>query len=213
MFEPHRLAGKLQSSSDLGVNVQEEVAGKLADARKLIQKGCDLCPTSEDVWLEFARLSKPEDARAIVAKGVGANPTSVRLWMRAAELEKEGQSQSRVLRRALERLPTSVRLWKAAVEMASEEDARVLLGRAVECCPQVTPPQPLHSPSRRSGHPSAGPANEAVCRQNIYSHCRLKNNPRRRMLAEQEVGVLKKRRCAVFADHGQLMNAAAWRVG
>jgi len=58
--------------------IQEEVAGKLADARKLIQKGCDLCPTSEDVWLEFARLSKPEDAKAIVAKGVGAIPTSVR---------------------------------------------------------------------------------------------------------------------------------------
>lgn len=27
------------------------------------------------------------------------------------------------------------RLWKAAVELASEEDARVLLSRAVECCP------------------------------------------------------------------------------
>ena len=89
------------------------------------------------MWLEFARLSKPEDAKAIVAKGVGQNPTSVRLWMRAAELEKDTQSQSRVLRRGLERLPTSVKLWKAAVELASEEDARVLLGRAVDCCPQV----------------------------------------------------------------------------
>lgn len=73
-----------------------------------------------------------------MAKGVGQNPTSVRLWMRAAELEKDTQSQSRVLRRALERLPTSVKLWKAAVELASEEDARVLLGRAVECCPQAS---------------------------------------------------------------------------
>jgi hypothetical protein len=27
------------------------------------------------------------------------------------------------------------RLWKAAVELASEDDARVLLSRAVECCP------------------------------------------------------------------------------
>ncbi len=26
----------------------------LAEARKLIMKGCDLCPTSEDVWLEAA---------------------------------------------------------------------------------------------------------------------------------------------------------------
>ena len=38
---------------------------------------------------------------------------------------------------ALERVPNSVRLWKAAVELASEDDARVLLSRAVECCPQV----------------------------------------------------------------------------
>lgn len=113
------------------------MAGKLADARKLIQKGCELCPGSEDVWLEYARLSKPEDARAIVAKGVSANPNSVRLWMRAAELEHDASGQSRVLRRALERIPTSVRLWKAAVELASEDDARVLLGRATECCPQV----------------------------------------------------------------------------
>lgn len=37
---------------------------------------------------------------------------------------------------ALERIPTSVRLWKAAVELASEGDARILLSRAVECCPQ-----------------------------------------------------------------------------
>lgn len=29
----------------------------------------------------------------------------------------------------------SCRLWKAAVELASEGDARVLLSRAVECCP------------------------------------------------------------------------------
>lgn len=116
---------------------QEEVAGKLADARKLIQKGCELCPSSEDVWLEFARLSKPEDAKAIVAKGVAAIPTSVRLWMRAAELEGDQDAQSRVLRRSIARIPTSVRLWKAAVELAREEDARILLGRATECCPQV----------------------------------------------------------------------------
>ena len=58
--------------------MQEEGAGKLADARRLIQQGCDSCPSSEDVWLEFARLSKPEDGKAILAQGMGANPTSVR---------------------------------------------------------------------------------------------------------------------------------------
>jgi len=44
-----------------------------------------------------------------------------------------------VLRRALERVPTSVRLWKAAVELAPADDARILLSRAVECCPQARP--------------------------------------------------------------------------
>jgi hypothetical protein len=29
----------------------------------------------------------------------------------------------------------AARLWKAAVELATEDDARVLLSRAVECCP------------------------------------------------------------------------------
>ena len=29
-----------------------------------------------------------------------------------------------------------MRLWKAAVELAREEDARLMLSRAVECCPQ-----------------------------------------------------------------------------
>ena len=30
-----------------------------------------------------------------------------------------------------------MRLWKAAIELAGEDDARVLLKRATECCPQV----------------------------------------------------------------------------
>lgn len=68
---------------------QEEVAGKLADARKLIAEGCEKCPNAEDVWLEYVRLSKPGDAKAIVARGVAANPKSVKLWMRAAELEQD----------------------------------------------------------------------------------------------------------------------------
>ena len=36
---------------------------------------------------------------------------------------------------ALENIPSSVRLWKAAIDLETPEDARVLLSRAVECCP------------------------------------------------------------------------------
>ena len=55
----------------------------------------------------------------------------------AARLEHDDAAKSRVLRRALERVPTSVRLWRSAVELANADDARILLSRAVECCPQV----------------------------------------------------------------------------
>ena len=69
--------------------------------------------------------------------------------MQAARLEQDKQAKSRVLRRALEKVPTSVRLWKAAIELASEDDARVLLKRATECCPQVCSQghkqQPFHT--------------------------------------------------------------------
>lgn len=116
----------------------EEVAGDLAAARALAAKGCDLCPTSEDIWLEAARLAKPDAAKSVLARGVGALPRSVRLWLAAANLETDKGAKSRVLRKALERVPTSVRLWKAAVDLAPADDARVLLSRAVECCPQHT---------------------------------------------------------------------------
>lgn len=116
----------------------EEVAGKLADARALAAKGCELCPRSEDVWLEASRLAaNAGDSKAALARAVGALPRSVRLWLAAAELEQERAAKARVVRRALERVPASLKLWKAAVELApTEDDARVLLARAVECCPQ-----------------------------------------------------------------------------
>lgn len=114
----------------------EEVAGKLQQARELMMKGCELCPSNEDVWLEAARLQTAENAKAILARGVAALPDSVKLWMQAARLEQSDDAKKRVLLRALERIPQSVRLWKAVVEISEEDDARVLLSRAVECCPQ-----------------------------------------------------------------------------
>ena len=59
------------------------------------------------------------------------------LGLQASRLEADDRAKSRVLRKALEKIPTSVRLWKAAVELVNEDDARIMLNRAVECCPQV----------------------------------------------------------------------------
>jgi len=116
----------------------EEVTGKVQAARNLIMKGCEVCPKSEDVWLEAARLQPPEEARKVVKLAVTQNPNAVRIWIKAADLETEVRSKKRVFRKALEAIPNSVRLWKAAVELEVPADARVLLSRAVECCPTST---------------------------------------------------------------------------
>ncbi|XP_041360586.1 LOW QUALITY PROTEIN: pre-mRNA-processing factor 6-like [Gigantopelta aegis] len=112
----------------------EEVTGKIQAARNLIMKGCEECPNSEDVWLEAARLMPGDQAKAIVAQAVRHLPNSVRIWIKAADVEPELKGKKRVYRKALEHIPNSVKLWKMAVELENEEDARIMLSRAVECC-------------------------------------------------------------------------------
>merc|ERR1719359_2516192 len=113
----------------------EEVAGKVQSARQLIAQGCRHCPNNEDVWLEGARLEKPQNAKAVLAKAVKSLPHSVRLWIDAANRESDVPAKARVLRKALEFIPNSVRLWKEAVSLEDEVEARVMLSRAVECVP------------------------------------------------------------------------------
>ena len=67
----------------------EEVTGKLQSARNLIMKGCEMCPKSEDVWLEAARLQPPEMAKAVIAQAVQTLSYSPRIWIKGAELETE----------------------------------------------------------------------------------------------------------------------------
>lgn len=113
----------------------EEVTGKLQTARTLITKGCEMCPTAEDVWLEAARLQPTHIAKIVIAQAARRLPNSVRIWIKAADLETELKAKKKIFRKALEHVPNSVRLWKAAVELEDHEDARILLARAVECCP------------------------------------------------------------------------------
>ena len=42
---------------------------------------------------------------------------------------------TQVLRRALEFVPNSVKLWRCAIQLEDAADARIMLGRAVECVP------------------------------------------------------------------------------
>jgi len=116
----------------------EEVTGKIQAARNLIMRGCEVCPKSEDVWLEAARLQPPEEAKKVVKLAVEQVPHTVRIWIKAADLEQEPRAKKKVFRKALEQIPNSVRLWKAAIELETPSDARILLSRAVECCPTST---------------------------------------------------------------------------
>ncbi|KAL1708674.1 PRP1 splicing factor, N-terminal-domain-containing protein [Schizophyllum commune] len=114
----------------------EEHAGRMVAARKLIKQGCEMCPKSEDVWLEAARLHNNEDAKVVLANAVQHVGQSVKIWLAAADLEHDMKAKKRVLRKALEHIPNSVRLWKETVSLeTSAADARILLARAVEVIP------------------------------------------------------------------------------
>jgi pre-mRNA-processing factor 6 len=71
----------------------------LEKARKIIAEGCSNCPTSEDVWLEAAKLNPPEEAKVILAKAVQHIPNSVQIWLAAAKLETDEARKKRVLRK------------------------------------------------------------------------------------------------------------------
>lgn len=98
-------------------------------------QGTEACPQNEDVWLESARLQTPDSVRSVLARAVQTLPHSVKLWRQAAREEPDTAGKQRVLRKALERNSSSVALWKALVELHEEAEARALLARAVECCP------------------------------------------------------------------------------
>jgi pre-mRNA-processing factor 6 len=71
----------------------EEAAGKLLEARKLIQEGCDVClMMEENVWLEAARSHPPNVAKSILATAVRRIPTSVKLFLKAANLEHHNEA-------------------------------------------------------------------------------------------------------------------------
>ena len=55
--------------------------------------------------------------------------------MKGAELEQTVKAKKKVFKKALCQIPNSELLWKLAVDLEDEEDAKILLSRAVECCP------------------------------------------------------------------------------
>ena len=116
----------------------EEAAGKLLQARKIIQQACQICGDKEDVWLEAARLHPDVNvAKSILATAVRKLPNSVKLFVKAAELETTEAAKKAVLRKGLETNPTSMTLWKAAIDLEDVDHAKILLSVAVEKVPHA----------------------------------------------------------------------------
>ncbi|KAF9891271.1 hypothetical protein FE257_004835 [Aspergillus nanangensis] len=114
----------------------EELAGRIVTARTTIAKGCELCPKSEDGWLENIRLNEGHNAKVIAANAIKNNDRSTRLWIEAMRLESEPRAKKNVLRQAILHIPQSVEIWKEAVNLEENpDDARLLLGKAVEMIP------------------------------------------------------------------------------
>ncbi|EEP76086.1 conserved hypothetical protein [Uncinocarpus reesii 1704] len=114
----------------------EEVAGKIVAARNYIAKGCELCPKSEDAWLENIRLNDNHNAKIIAANAIKHNDNSTRLWIEAMKLETEPRAKKNVLRQAILHIPQSVAIWKEAVNLEEDvADARLLLTKATEMIP------------------------------------------------------------------------------
>lgn len=114
----------------------EEFAGKIVAARNVIRRGCEMCPKSEDTWLECIRLHDNQNAKVLAAKAIENNDRSVPLWIEAMKLETVPAAKKRVLRKALDHIPQSVTIWKEAVNLEEDPvDARLLLAKATEIIP------------------------------------------------------------------------------
>ncbi|KAF3903569.1 hypothetical protein AA313_de0202646 [Arthrobotrys entomopaga] len=114
----------------------EEYGTRIVQARSIIAKGCEYCPTNEDIWLEAIRLNETHNSKIIAAQAVRNIPKSVKLWIEAARLESDPRAKKKVIRKGLDVIPQSVQLWKEAVNLEDDpNDAKILLARATELIP------------------------------------------------------------------------------
>ncbi|PVH97188.1 TPR-like protein [Periconia macrospinosa] len=113
----------------------EEMAGKYATAKKVIQQGCEKCPKSLVVWGEAIRLNREnlQNAKIIAAAGIKLNPKAIKLWIAAIELEQTPLARKKVTRQALDRNPQSVELWKILINDTEDiKDVRLLFAKATD---------------------------------------------------------------------------------
>ncbi|KAH8741516.1 Pre-mRNA splicing factor Pro1/Prp6 HAT repeat protein [Cryptosporidium ryanae] len=114
----------------------EEVVGRISHAREILNKGCDMCPKNEDIWLESIRLGKPCDINKILSNAIKNVPNSTKIWLEAANRETTKNKKLIIVKKALEIIPNSLKLWKEAISLVDPESERHLLTNAVKCVPQ-----------------------------------------------------------------------------
>lgn len=113
----------------------EEVAGKVHQAKKIIQKACEMCPRSIVVWEEAIRLHRENvhNAKIVAANGIKLNPKAIKLWIAAIDLEKTSRDRKKITRQAIDHNPQSVELWKLLInETEKIEDVRILFAKATD---------------------------------------------------------------------------------
>ncbi|KAF2747095.1 pre-mRNA-splicing factor prp1 [Sporormia fimetaria CBS 119925] len=113
----------------------ERIAGKMATAKKVIQKGCEMCPRSVVVWEEAISLNRDNmhNAKIIAAAGIKQNPKAIKLWIAAIDLEQTVAARKKVTRQALDHNPQSVELWKILINDTEEiENVRMLFAKATD---------------------------------------------------------------------------------
>lgn len=123
-----------QAQSWLAVSRIEEKDGNPKAAKDLLRQGLQNCPTSEDIWIELARLEGPKSIE-ILNQACKTLPNSIKVWMALAESEEKRENKVEVLRKALEYNSESVKLWKEIVAVSDESQAVKYLRKAVICAP------------------------------------------------------------------------------
>lgn len=58
------------------------------DARVMLSRAVECCPTSVELWLALARLENYENARRVLNKARESIPSDRHIWITAAKLEE-----------------------------------------------------------------------------------------------------------------------------
>ncbi|ORY10169.1 PRP1 splicing factor, N-terminal-domain-containing protein [Clohesyomyces aquaticus] len=116
----------------------EELAGKVSTAKRIISRGCELCPKSIVCWEENIRINQDNihNAKIIAATAIKQNPKAIKLWEAAIALEQTSAARKKVTRQALDHNPQSVELWKSLINDTEDlESVRLLFAKAVDTVP------------------------------------------------------------------------------